>query len=279
MQREVWTALGAADPDWAVLTVPQRRAGGWDEHLDEFYSSGRSEIDACLSAAAPVERGRALDFGCGTGRLSLALAEQFEQVTACDISQPMLDELISRAADRKIGNIVTVSPSRLTHLAPHDFAISLLVMQHLESLPAVDVAVAQVAASLKPGGVAVIELPRRARQIRARLQPRFRIYRVVRRAGVSAGRLQRWGFSGISMLTVNDARARRMFTGHGLELVAAVDRRDPDYDYVRWILRKQPPAARDLRNEANQTVGPAPSARAVRRRNRGRGSREPHDGV
>ena len=60
-----------------------------------------------MSAPGPLSalrRGRALDFGCGVGRLTQALALHFDAVTGVDISGPMLEH--ARAHNR-LGERVT----------------------------------------------------------------------------------------------------------------------------------------------------------------------------
>jgi SAM-dependent methyltransferase len=237
-QRDVWSSLGAADPDWGVLTVRDRRHGGWEEDLTEFYDSGEAAIDECLALARPSSMGRALDYGAGTGRLSFALARRFDQVSAVDISPGMLATLTTRAAAAGINNVTGLAPSDLTDSRDHDFAVSLLVLQHLPTLAAIDQAIGMIAGTLRAGAPAVIELPERTNMLRARLQPRFHAYRVFRALGVSHEWLHRAGFSGISMLPVTAPQAEQMFARHGLAVVDRVVGHDPNYDYVRWVVRR-----------------------------------------
>jgi len=238
LQREVWSSLGSQDPDWAVLTVRDRRLGGWDGQLDEFYASGEAAIGECLELAQPTSLCRALDFGAGTGRLSLALARRFEQVTAVDISPGMRETLRSRAAAADLTNVSVVEPRSLTASRDHDFAVSLLVLQHLATPAAIDTAIAAIADSLRAGAPAVIELPERVNTMRARLQPRFHAYRLARSLGISPERLHRAGLSGMSMRRVSAPQARLMFSRHGLSVIDRVVGHDSNYDYVRWLVRR-----------------------------------------
>jgi SAM-dependent methyltransferase len=240
LQHEVWTSLGRTDPDWAVLTAPERRAGGWGEDLEAFYGSGREAVEACLALASLAAYDRALDYGCGTGRLSIALAARFSRVTAVDISPAMLEVLVDRAAARGFTNISTATPRDMPTHEDHDFAISLLVLQHIESRRGIGRAIAEIAGSLRSGGVAVIELAARPRTIRARVQPKLRVYRTLRAFGVSAAALHRAGFSGICMTTMPDRRARKAFEREGLEVTGRVSQHDAGHHYTRWILRKAP---------------------------------------
>ena len=83
-----WTRLGEADPLWAVSVAPGTRGGRWD--VEEFFATGRREVDAALGRAAEFglrpRRGRALDFGCGVGRLSAALARHADELVVVDIA-------------------------------------------------------------------------------------------------------------------------------------------------------------------------------------------------
>jgi SAM-dependent methyltransferase len=237
-QRDVWSSLGAADPDWGVLTVRDRRYGGWEGDLSEFYESGEGAIAECVALAGPSSMGRALDYGAGTGRLSFALARRFDDVSAVDISPGMLATLTARAAAAGITNITALGPSTLTDSRDHDFAVSLLVLQHLPTFGAIDEAIGMIAGTLRTGAPAVIELPERINMLRARLQPRFHAYRLLRALGVSHERLHRAGFSGISMLCVKAPQAEKMFARHGLTVIDRVVGHDPDYDYVRWVVRR-----------------------------------------
>jgi SAM-dependent methyltransferase len=87
--RSTWERLGREDPMWAVLTRPE----GWDE--EEFFSTGADEIGAVMRYAEtlgfPKQRRGALDFGCGLGRLTRALADHFDQVVGVDVAESMVE--------------------------------------------------------------------------------------------------------------------------------------------------------------------------------------------
>src|SRR4051812_26868022 len=89
-----WTELGADDPLWIILTRPDKQGGRWE--LGEFFQTGRDEIQQVLTELAThgtqVKKGRALDFGCGVGRLSEALAEHFAAVDGVDVSGTMIEK-------------------------------------------------------------------------------------------------------------------------------------------------------------------------------------------
>src|SRR5687767_3416731 len=91
--RTSWEDLGKLDPLWAILSDSAHQFSGWK--VDEFFATGEEEIGGVLDAAAryslPAHTRKALDFGCGVGRLTRALAIRFDHAVGVDISQPMID--------------------------------------------------------------------------------------------------------------------------------------------------------------------------------------------
>src|SRR4051794_26339506 len=87
-----WDSFGREDPLWAVLTDNKNRHGKWD--LEEFRRKGTEQIDATLAfleqVPIDVARTRALDFGCGPGRLTQALCDHFDVVDGVDIADSMI---------------------------------------------------------------------------------------------------------------------------------------------------------------------------------------------
>jgi len=63
---------------------------------NEFFESGLKEINAVMryveSLGIDVSRRRALDFGCGVGRLTQAIANYFEEVYGVDIALSMIEQ-------------------------------------------------------------------------------------------------------------------------------------------------------------------------------------------
>jgi len=76
-----WQHLGETDPHWAILTDATHKGRRWDE--DEFYATGVREVEMLLDRFekwhVPRERRRALDFGCGAGRITIPLATHFDE--------------------------------------------------------------------------------------------------------------------------------------------------------------------------------------------------------
>ena len=158
--RRVWQTLGREDPLWAVLSQADKRGGRWDTR--EFFETGRLEIELQMHLLAlrglPAGRALALDFGCGAGRLSRALAGKFERVVGLDVSASMIET--ARELNRDIGNVeFRENPSpRLEGIADAsvDLVYSNMTLQHIPSRLAAGY-VEEFFRVLAPGGVAVFQ--------------------------------------------------------------------------------------------------------------------------
>jgi SAM-dependent methyltransferase len=137
--RGEWTRLGEQDPLWAVFVAPGTRGGKWD--VDAFFALGRREVDGALGELAGLGltpgRTRALDFGCGVGRLSQALADHVDEVIGLDIAPSMLakarelDQRLHRSGGR-IRFVLNETPDlSLIETGSVDVVFSSLVLQHL----------------------------------------------------------------------------------------------------------------------------------------------------
>ena len=160
--QQSWNAFGEQDPLWAILTIPDRRGGRWD--VDEFLATGREEVDEVVQELADrgvsIRRGRALDFGCGVGRLTQALAGHFDSVDGVDVAASMI-----AGASRLNPNPGRVrfhhngAPDlRMFDDESFDFVLSLIVLQHME--PGLMVGyMREFLRVLRPGGVAFFNVP------------------------------------------------------------------------------------------------------------------------
>jgi len=159
--REVWNELGADDPLWAILSSPDKRGGRWD--ADEFFAKGEAEIAHieahCAPLLRPRERRLAVDFGCGVGRLTRALATRYAQAIGVDISPSMLEQ--ARALNAQIPNVrfVENAAPRLEFLADGsvDFVYSVLTLHHIPA-PLQRAYIGEFLRALAPEGLAVFQI-------------------------------------------------------------------------------------------------------------------------
>lgn len=134
---KAWAKWGAQDPYYGVLADDRFTSDRIAENRASFFDSGRQSIADFIALHerhfGPLLRGRALDHGCGVGRLSLPLAGEFSEVVAIDVSPPMLAEATANASAAGLTNIRFVEADDALSGAEDsfDFVISLMVLQHV----------------------------------------------------------------------------------------------------------------------------------------------------
>lgn len=130
-----WRIWGETDPYYGVVSAPQFRREQID--IDEFFLTGDSYIQDRLARLerqlGVVPRRRALDFGCGVGRVALPLAALFDEVVGLDVAPGMLKEAERLRLERGIGNAhFRLSDDRLSMaVGEFDFVHSYIVFQHI----------------------------------------------------------------------------------------------------------------------------------------------------
>jgi SAM-dependent methyltransferase len=188
-QRQDWEDLSVLDPFWAILSDPARRFGGWDR--EAFLQSGREAIDAILLDGErfgfPLARHDALDFGCGAGRLTHALSGHFERCLGLDISAQMIAEAceITEGVENCRFAVHDLAP---LDTSSFDLVVSRLALQHTPADDTKARFIAEFVRVLRPGGLRAFQLPSWI-PARHRIQPRPRLYGLLRRAGVPRTRL------------------------------------------------------------------------------------------
>ena len=160
-QQEVWESWAQADPLWAILSDPARRGRQWD--VEEFFATGKPDIDLALSQAGrfglPARRGRALDFGCGVGRLTQALGAEFEHADGVDISDTMIDlaRQYNKLGERCVYHVNLAADLALFEDRSMDFVFSTIVLQHVPPQHAANY-ITDFVRLLAPGGAAVFDM-------------------------------------------------------------------------------------------------------------------------
>lgn len=112
-----------------------------------------SDLAHALAAALPrQDRATALEIGCGTGTLALALAGCFEHICATDASLGMIEQLRLKLAKTPVAQIEPVHVDFLTASPAHeryDFVYSAMALHHVEEAARL---VAIMAALVRAGG-------------------------------------------------------------------------------------------------------------------------------
>jgi SAM-dependent methyltransferase len=134
-----WEEWGRRDPYFGVITNPKyRRSGMNDDAKREFFDSGKTHVDYILETIrryitpdfAPKS---VLDFGCGVGRVVVALAAIADHVVGLDVSPSMLREAQINCDERALRNVVLrSSDDELSTLdGTFDLIHSFIVLQHV----------------------------------------------------------------------------------------------------------------------------------------------------
>jgi SAM-dependent methyltransferase len=157
-----WNTLGARNPYGAILTGTAGDLPDWK--VEEFFETGR--LDAArfmtdLAAIRPaVPRRRALDFGCGVGRVTRALADHFQSAVGVDVARTMISR--ARLLNQSYRNCQFVVNARADlrrfETGHFDVIYSRLVLQHIP--PAlVRRYIPDLVRVLAPGGVLMFQMP------------------------------------------------------------------------------------------------------------------------
>jgi SAM-dependent methyltransferase len=160
-----WVEWGRHDPYYAVITDPKfRRHALTDDARRLFFDSGSHHIEWVLERCRRIvdpgfKPSRAIDFGCGVGRVAIPLARQVQSVVGVDVSPAMLEEAGRNATAMGVDNVSWVaSDDQLSRVEGRfDLVHSCIVFQHID----VDrgrALFARLVDLLSPGGVAAIQI-------------------------------------------------------------------------------------------------------------------------
>ena len=157
-----WELLGKTDPLWAVLSKKEFKGGKWD--VDEFFRTGGEEVKGVIEYVGrfnvPFARERALDFGCGVGRLTQALASYFREVYGVDCAASMIHEAerYNRHGQRCRYLLNTLDDLSIFPDNHFDFVYSAITLQHIEPYYAKRY-IAELIRVLAGHGLLVFQLP------------------------------------------------------------------------------------------------------------------------
>lgn len=135
-----WIAYGKKNPYYGVVAH--------DEFLDEnltdsvklkFFNSGKEYIDDIFKILRNdfienFKPEQALDFGCGTGRLTIPISAKSKNVTGVDISDDMLNETKLNAQTHGLNNVQLLNSNEFLEKSfreHFDFIHSYIVFQHI----------------------------------------------------------------------------------------------------------------------------------------------------
>lgn len=147
--KATWEYWGEKDPYYGVF--------GAEKSQEEFWESGKQYVADMLTTIRThifneFNPTRALDFGCGPGRIVLPLSDKCREVVGLDTSESMLREA---RANRKASNVHLIN--KLSDLqGDFDLIHSTAVFIHIPPREGMRI-ISNLLDHLAPGGVLVIQ--------------------------------------------------------------------------------------------------------------------------
>jgi len=214
-----WEGFAQADPLWAICVDSEKRGRRWTQ--EEFFATGEREIGAIMEylrsqSLSPSRNSVALDFGCGVGRLTRALAQHFDECWGVDISPTMI-----QLAKDYHGNHPRLSfflnqfdDLRQFPDARFGFIYTSITLQHIPKRY-VRRYLQDLIRVLRPGGIFVFQVPEKIAglvQVRAFLGCLRRDFRHwLGGRGVDSFRME--------MNCIPESEIRELFSGQGVRIV------------------------------------------------------------
>ena len=166
ISRDTWDALAKEDAMFYILTDKNKKGDRWN--LDEFLETGRDQWQQFKNFLSHYglehvysTEGIAIDLGCGTGRLTIAMSKDFERVIGIDVSKGMIEKANINKSTLEVKNceFLINNGVDLSNISDQsaDFCFSYLTLQHCPSRSQVLHYVREFSRVLKPNGVALFQ--------------------------------------------------------------------------------------------------------------------------
>jgi SAM-dependent methyltransferase len=167
MRHRDWVALVRAfiECDEFQQNIDTLQVGRFlgDKNCEIEFDATPEQLEAMLLRIRidPSNICRALDYGCGVGRLTIPLARRFRAVLGIDVSEKHIDHARRYAVGCRVKNIDfmrMVDLGQLDAMANVDFILSVIVLQH-NPPPVMAVILRKLLNILNPGGCALFQVP------------------------------------------------------------------------------------------------------------------------
>ncbi len=154
-----WDGFGKTNPLWAILTNHEKR---WE--LADFFQTGVDHIAVTMERVRHLQPDlrlhRCLDFGCGVGRLTQALAAHFTWAHGVDIAASMVQQArqYNKYPDTCFYHVNTAPHLGMFQSGKFDFVHTVIVLQHIRPDYS-RVYICEMLRLLAPGGVLLFQIP------------------------------------------------------------------------------------------------------------------------
>ncbi|NTW64315.1 MAG: class I SAM-dependent methyltransferase [Chlorobiaceae bacterium] len=125
-----------SDPSWNSQNKFNQQASGWDDNPRRTLLA-ETIAKAIIADVTPQPTMRALEFGCGTGLVTLAIAPLVSSLTAVDTSEEMLGVLRGKIAANNISTVQLICtdlsnpPADVFSEEPFDLIYSSMTLHHI----------------------------------------------------------------------------------------------------------------------------------------------------
>jgi SAM-dependent methyltransferase len=232
-----WDEIAGEDPFWAVLAFPGKKYGRWD--AEQFFETGEREIAEVMTHAnglsRPRQRERALDFGCGLGRLTRPLSQRFQRAIGLDISETMIQRARELNRDFRDCEFRATSSPDLKEFPDQsfDFVYCRCVLQHLPAHSDIGRYIGEFLRVVRDDGLVAFQLPHEL-PIRARIGPRRKLYLLLRGLGASTRFLYwRLGLHPNRITSMPTSEVCEFLARGGGRILDVQRRADPQISYLR----------------------------------------------
>jgi ubiquinone/menaquinone biosynthesis C-methylase UbiE len=176
-----WEKLAQDDPLWSILTVEEKKGRRWD--IEEFLATGIKDVanitSRCTELGLEFSGHKAMDFGCGIGRLSSAMLGYVDKVVGVDISTSMIDLGRKIHAGKPI-EFVLNKKDDLDQFSDSEFDLvfTLITLQHMPP-EFEEKYILEFLRILRPGGLLIFQLPGRSFTPESMLAPKGPLRRAI----------------------------------------------------------------------------------------------------
>lgn len=162
--KRAWEKLGNEEPYFSVITHDEMRTENLTaESISQFFQSGAMKaIEVINSLERNAVSGHKslsiLELGCGCGRVTKSLAQNFKHVYAVDISEGNLKIAREHISSENVDFLLVKEVEDYITLPPADVIYSVIVLQH-NCPPVIEYILNILMQKVNPGGILMFQIP------------------------------------------------------------------------------------------------------------------------